>query len=124
MKLYLAAPWVLKHAMPIMAKPFTDAGHTITERWWEQEDKYPDYPSNQDNPELEDIAVSDFIGVINADALVVFNSAKSEGKAAEVGIGIACLKPVILIGARTNIFHYMPNVHPVKDTTEALAILE
>lgn len=104
--------------MPEIAAQFEAAGHTITERWWEHPDLGFDKPRNL--RELEDQAVRDFMGVVQADALVLINSEKSEGKAAETGIAISRFIPIILVGKRTNIFHFIPSVYPVKDVRAAI----
>ena len=121
MKIYLAGPWRTKAAMPTLAAQIEAAGHTITERWWEQDgSKYPTYPSNEDDEGLTDIAIDDAIGVMRADALIVINTEKSEGKAAEAGIALALNKPIMLVGTRSMIFHYLPSVYPVASLEEAL----
>ena len=134
MRIYLAGPWVDRSAMPGLARSLETAGHTITERWWEKEE-----PANvgtvqiddrylQEHPELtayfEERAIADFLGVVNADVVVVLNTSKSEGKAVEQGIAFAMMKPVILIGTPSNVFHYLPSTHKVADINAALEILK
>lgn len=111
--------------MEAIAAQFEAAGHTITERWWSRTQFLaygdPGYhkPGNWNN--LEDQAIDDYLGVVQADALVVINSEISEGKATEMGIAIALFKPIILVGQRTrNVFHYMPSVYPVKTLKAAI----
>lgn len=123
MNIYLAAPWICRHEMPAIAAQFEAAGHTITERWWEIEGA-ADYTDPKLFALFEDRAVADFMGVVNADAVVVLNLAKSEGKAVEMGVAIALFKPIILVGAPSNIFHFMPSVYPVKDVRAALRALQ
>ena len=118
MNLYLAAPWASRDTLPAIATQFEAAGHTIIERWWEHADV--DFANPRNIPELEDIATRDFMGVVQADVLVVINSALSEGKAVEMGIAIARFIPIILVGTRTNIFHFIPSVYPVRDVRAAL----
>ncbi len=126
MKIYLAAPWNTWSAMPEIAAQFEAAGHAITHRWWEHENNLTD--ADFDNPShlnsLEDCAANDFMGVINADTLIIINSSKSEGKAAEMGIAIARFIPIILVGKRTNIMHFIPSVMPVKDVRAAIKSLQ
>lgn len=124
MRVYLAAPWVDRVKASALATQIEEAGHTITHRWWDVEDTPGTYPSNVDDPYYEDCAIDDFQGVVTADVVVVLNSCKSEGKAAETGIAIALLKPVVVIGVRSHIFHYLPNVQMVESAEEALGRLE
>jgi hypothetical protein len=123
-KVYIAGPWEDRHLMPHIAEKFEAAGHVITERWWEKEDR-PGFKgiSNEPNDYLEERAIADFTGVVKAAALVLVNTRKSEGKAVEMGIALGAFKPVVLIGTRSNIFHYLPSVYPVPDVDAALELL-
>ena len=124
MKAYLAAPWTDRANMPERAARFEAAGHTVTTRWWEFEDRPgANFPSNEDDPYYEDRAYQDFIGVVQADVLVVFNTEKSEGKAVETGIATSLFKPVVLVGVRSNVFHYLPNTTVADDIDGALHVL-
>lgn len=125
MKVYLAGPWVDRAAMPELARRLEQDGHSITERWWEHEEplSFPE-ESPEYHAAMEDRAVADFIGVIKADAVVVLNSSKSEGKAVEQGVAHAQMKPVVIIGQRTNIFHYLPSTQAVPDIEGALEKLK
>jgi len=119
MHLYIAAPWATRHDMPEIVARFEAAGHTVPCRWWE----FPDVPNMQHpdyHDQLEDNAVQDYLGVIQAEALVVINSDLSEGKAVEMGMAIAHNLPVVLIGERTNLFHFIPSVVVVPDVRQAL----
>lgn len=126
MKVYLAAPWLERDRLPAYARVFEAAGHTLTERWWEHPD-VPGYPHNTteaEDKELADQAIKDFMGVLLAEAVVVINSAKSEGKAVETGVAIAANMPVIVVGQRSNIFHWMlPPEFCVDTIDEALRLL-
>lgn len=123
MRIYLAAPWVDREQCPAIAAQLEAADHTITHRWWLVEDLPGTYPSNVDDPYYTQCAVEDYIGVLRADTVVLLNSGKSEGKAVETGIAIAHFKPIIVIGTRSNLFHYLPNVHMVASADEALELL-
>jgi len=121
LKVYLAAPWTHRDFAPAWAKAFTDAGHTITLPWWE-------HPETDKPEELQNCAIDDFTAVVRADVLVLFNTqlrgSETSGKAVETGIALAHIKPIILIGERTNVFHHMPNVYKVATITEALELLD
>jgi hypothetical protein len=124
MKLYLAAPWVDRNEMPAIAALFEAQGHTITCKWWAT----PDIPEGENrDADLQACAVIDRDGVRTADVLVVFNTAKSEGKAVEQGIAINMNKPIIAIGKRgevsKNVFHYLPLYRWVDSVGSAIATL-
>lgn len=108
--------------MPEIAAQFEASGHVLTERWWEVEGS-ADYSNPKHYGMYEDRAVADFMGVVNADAVVVINHEKSEGKAVEMGFAIALFKPIILVGPPSNLFHFMPSVHQVKDVRAAIKSL-
>lgn len=122
---YLAAPWIDKGVMEERAGLFEKAGYSITHKWW-----------NYDGDELEEkdgflgtCARQDWQGVIDAEVLIVFNTAKSEGKAVEQGIALASHIPIIIIGTRgaesKNVFHYLDSCYTWVQTPEAaLAELE
>lgn len=124
-KIYLAAPWIDKDKMEEIALRFEAIDCVITHRWWNVEN----LEEVERTPKLmKQQARWDVDGVENADAVVLINSAKSEGKAVEQGIAIAKNIPIIAVGKRgehsKNVFHYLPIYHWVKNIDEALTIME
>lgn len=125
MRVYVAAPWVDREMAKDVALTFELAGHEVTERWWLHPD-VPGYPLDvtpEEHEELAEQAVRDFIGVVRAHVVVLLNTGKSEGKAVETGVAMAGNKPVVLVGDRSNIFHFLPNVFQVADVDAALELL-
>ena len=126
MKIYIAAPWISREDMFEVAKSLEDAGHEITHAWWETKDRPVDSPGY--DMFLRWCAVADVAGAVAADALFVVNSAKSEGKAVEQGIGIAQNKPIVIVGKRgehsVNVFHYLPNYHWVDNIQDGIQKLQ
>lgn len=116
--IYLAAPWVHRDAAKAAAGSLRLAGHTITEPWW-------DHPDTSDPSELARQANADYIGVINADVLMLLNLVKSEGKAVEQGIALAHTIPIVAVGARgSNIFQHLPDYTWVSSIEEAIHAVE
>lgn len=119
MKLYIAAPWANRADMPEIASAFESIGCQITTKWWEVNEG--ESPSDEF---LQQCAYSDIAGVIVADAVVVINSSKSEGKAVEQGVAIAHFKPIVIVGKRgehtSNVFHYLPNYCWVETVQDAV----
>ena len=109
-KVYIAAPWAIRGDMEEIAQKLEAKGHTITHRWWEAEN-VPE--SDRDAPFMRKMAVLDGQGVIDADVMLLINSAKSEGKAVEQGIALSYGLPIIVVGRRgeisKNVFHYLLN---------------
>lgn len=106
--IYIAAPWKDKDLMPDIASKFEADGHTISWKWWQTDD----IPEGQGREtQLREQAENDFWGVFKCETLILINSAKSEGKAVEQGIALACGIPIYAVGERgttsMNVFHYM-----------------
>lgn len=124
MRIYLAAPWLRRPEAIAAGQRFSDAGHVVTSRWFHHTSDgdpndatgitcSPDSILQQANEDIED--------VMRADALVVLNLEKSEGKAVETGIAIAMGMPVISVGPRSNIFQALG--YEVADIDAALEVL-
>lgn len=124
MKVYLAAPWVKREWVRIWAGSFEDRGIEITHKWWEMEGEF------DDAPRMRACAEKDINGVLAADVLVLYDAAKSEGKAVEQGIALAFDKPIVALGTlganSQNVFHHLDNYiwvdHPDKVWDELLKI--
>lgn len=121
---YVAAPWVEKDLMPDIAEKVEDSGLEITHYWWDHEDIAEE---DRLTDELCEQAELDMNGVKEADAVILINSAKSEGKAVEQGLALAYGKPIFAVGRlgehSKNVFHYLPNYYwydTLDDVLEAL----
>jgi nucleoside 2-deoxyribosyltransferase len=123
--IYVAAPWICKADAQNFATQLEQAGHDITERWWEHRE-VASYPgrSLDDLAELRKQAERDLAGIDDADLVIVLQLTKSEGKAAETGYALAQEKPILVVspnGEYGNLFHTMEGVTMVRTTKEALA---
>jgi nucleoside 2-deoxyribosyltransferase len=120
-RVYVAGPWVDRFNAANIADAVSVMGHTITHNWWAYEGEGEHTESLEF---LRKCAEMDVEAVRTADVVVVLNTYKSEGKAAEQGIAIALGKPIIVItpGEKpsSNIFHYLPNYTHVTTVKEAL----
>lgn len=121
MRVYIAAPWGCKRDAADAAHQFEAAGHTITKPWWEHRDVNEVDPDTW--AELAHQAIEDWRGVEEADVFVVLALQVSEGKSVETGLALAYGVPIILVGTRTNLFHYLPGVVVVPTVKHALAVL-
>jgi nucleoside 2-deoxyribosyltransferase len=118
--IYVAAPWIHKDAAAQFAAQCQARGYTITRKWWEYE------AGDEEVDVLQEQAIADFDAVAAADAVVVLQIAKSEGKAAETGYAIAQGIPVIAhLGGNApgNIFHHHPGVMKVHTQNEVFTAL-
>lgn len=122
MRIYLAAPWADREDMSAIAARFEAAGHTITHKWWLEETG-----EDRSVETLREQAFKDWNGVKTAQAVVLFNTKKSEGKAVEQGIALEAKIPIIAVGNMgehsQNVFHFLPFYTWVNDIDEALAAL-
>jgi len=124
MKIYVAAPWVRRPEAIVIGEQFKAAGHELTSRWFYHESDGDPMDSSglTCSPEsTREQALEDITDVMRADALVVLNLQKSEGKAVETGIAIAVGIPVISVGTRSNIFQSLGS--EVETVEEALHVL-
>lgn len=120
-RVYLAGPWVHRAIARELAAELQSAGYTITHDWWNYEGEDQDKETGE---ALRHFAQLDVDAVRTADVVVVYNSAKSEGKAAEQGMAIAWGKPIVCItpgeSPSSNIFHHLANYTHVKTLQEAM----
>jgi hypothetical protein len=100
MTFYTAGPWKDREQVREIAEKLRAAGYTVNSRWLEVEDVADDDPKREQY--LREQAINDLEDVFKADALLYVNSRKSEGKATELGVAIASLKPIVIVGGREN----------------------
>lgn len=123
MRIYIAAPWDHKAEACAAATQLEAAGHTITKKWWEHPEVAGFLRNDDDNDELAIQAVEDISGVWNANVFLLLNMAPSEGKCVETGLALAYGTPIIIIGQRSNLFHYLPGIPIVPDVATAIAYI-
>lgn len=121
--LYIAAPFQERGNMPTLASRVEGLGYGISWKWWEVEE----VGREGDQEFLETCARNDFLGVKNADLILLINSSKSEGKAVEQGVALALGKPILAVGRvgehSNNVFHRMSNYIWVGDIETAMKVL-
>lgn len=101
----------------------TALGYRITSRWLDAPSSVPATSlADQEGAagRLAIIARQDFEDIAAADAVVVFNPAEScgigrGGRHVETGYALALGKPVAIVGARGNVFHWLPEIAVVPD---------
>ena len=124
---YVAGPWAERPFVRTVIQKLNDAGWATNSRWAD-----PDNPDvAEDDPErdkrLRLQAVRDIEDVIKAHGLIYVNTGhKSEGKATELGISIATLKPIIIVGEgwRANNIFLNLNIPAYRTIEEAIVWLE
>lgn len=118
MEIYIAAPWVRKREAVAAANAVTDAGFTVISRWHDV------HGGEEDPAVMAREAQHDIDDLDAANALVLLNLEKSEGKAFETGYMFASGKPVVVVGGRSNVFHWLPEVHVVSSVAAAVELLK
>lgn len=113
MKVYIAAPYEARWCAQLMAPQLAALGCTVIASWLRQQ-----------NPESAAEAAIDLADIDEAEAIVVLNPPGFErsgtgGRHVELGYAIGRGKRVILMGAKTNVFHHLTSIVRV-ETLEAL----
>lgn len=111
---YIAGPWSHKVLLQGVHDSFRNHyGILVASTWTKQAE-------TSDPDTLRRCAKQDWVELVASDVLVLFNLAKSEGKACETGAALALGHRVILVGERAgNIFLHLPDVEQVQTMDEA-----
>lgn len=123
---YLASPWADKEQTKIYAQQFREAGLNVVSRWHDFHEDKPTDGLQYDVDVLMKEALADVEDVLACDIFVLFNTQprgqETSGKAVETGVAIAACKGIVLVGERTNVFHYLdiPQVRTVEEAIEAV----
>lgn len=121
MRVYIAAPWDCQTQARAARETLRAAGLHVVARWL---DVVPDEPYPPERLAVQ--ARQDWEDVQAADALLLLNLHVSEGKAVETGLALAWCVPVVVVGAPSNVFHYLPGrrLRLVETLAEAVAALQ
>lgn len=117
MKVYLAAPYPLREQMCNTADTLRAAGHTITSRWL-LGDELTHQAAQMD---LDDVYAADVLIAVNP---VGWETIGTGGRHAEFGYALALGKKIILVGLRSNVFHYLESVIVVDSIYDAMKELQ
>lgn len=107
------------------------SGYVVTSRWLDAAAAGPATAQADGDgaaARLAGIARQDFEDIVSADVVVVFNppeacSVGRGGRHVETGYALALGKRVVLVGARGNVFHWLPEVTLVPDWTALRELL-
>lgn len=95
MDIYVASSWRNQDEVRLMQALLKEAGHLITHDWT-KESETPGFLSSQDVH--NEYGYNDFIGVVEADAVVVLAHPEAKDTRCEMGMAIGMGKPVIVVG--------------------------
>lgn len=135
-KVYIAAPYGLRHDLLENARRLSSLGHEITSRWLNEpssNDYFVQYlharrdglipPDPTSDSKLSTIALHDYQDLQRADVFLRFgptaeHQSVGQGRFVETGMAFALGLEVVLVGPRESIFDYLPLVQ-VYETFEA-----
>jgi hypothetical protein len=118
LKVYIAAPFPLRAEAVKLMQFLEAAGHAVTSTWLRKDDM----------PDSDAAARLDLADVRRADVLVALNppgweTKGSGGRHCELGSALTLGKPIVLMGPRTNTFHYHSDVEAVASRDQVLEVL-
>ena len=108
-KVYIAAPYPERPRAARLQDRLEAEGFEITARWVRHDDTLSDADARKD---LVDIARADVLLALNAPE---WAQAGTGGRHVELGYALALGLPIVLLGARSNIFHYLADVVLLED---------
>ncbi len=119
LSIYIAAPFQLRQQAIFLMTALEQLGFTVTASWLRV----------QDMPDCDASARMDLADVDRAHVLLALNPADwgtvgTGGRHVELGYAIAKGKQVILLGARSNVFHHLATVHHITELAELQPLLE
>ena len=126
--IYLAGPFGTKIEMRQRRSALLARGFTVNARWID-EDQFTSDSKPSDVGEapsadyLRQYAEIDLADAKACDWFVVFPG-QGAGHHTELGVALALNKPIIVIGPKNNIFHYLPDVYHLDTWADFLTELE
>lgn len=112
MKIYIAAPYPCREEAVDVMRWLESQGHTVTSRWLTDSEDISDTSANQD---LEDIRDAHLLLALNSAG---WESLGSGGRHVELGYALALGKSIVLVGFRSNIFHYLHQIRVIRSVDE------
>lgn len=130
--IYLSGQFEDGLALCEVARELRDREHTVTSRWLHSAAAGPATALAGEEgaaARLAGIARQDIEDIVAADLVVVFNpleacSVGRGGRHVETGYALALGKRLIVVGARGNVFHWLPEVTVLPDWPALHALLD
>ena len=116
-RVYIAAPYELRPVAMAARRAFVLAGVEVVARWLDAQAQDSDLEARKD---LEDITADDTLVALNPSEWARLGTG---GRHVELGFALALQKRIVLVGARTNVFHQHSDIHCVADIHGALAVV-
>lgn len=109
---YIAAPYSERELAIATMRRLEVQGVEVTSRWLKVLDTLSDEHAQND---LDDVARAAVLVALNPEG---WGEKGTGGRHIEFGYALALGKPILLVGARTNIFHYLRGVNVIDDTED------
>lgn len=127
MNIYLAGRYGRREEIVGYIADLGGAGHTCSSRWLFQETDSTKRAVTDE--QRQEWAVMEMEDIAKSDAMILFteepdvNGAGRGGRHFESGAAVAMNKPLVLVGPRENLFHWLPNIPQCETIEEALQAL-
>lgn len=108
MRIYIAAPYPERKRAVEVGRQLEQMGHQVTSRWLTIFDQEGHYGAMMD---LEDIIACDVLLALNAEE---WRNKGSGGRHIEFGYALALGRSLVILGARTSIFHHLHGVRCIE----------
>ena len=131
-KIYLSGQFEDGLALSDVRRELMSAGYAVTSSWLDSAASAPETSRAADADaavRLAAIARQDMQDIVAADVVVVFNPPEAchvgrGGRHVETGYALALGKRVVVVGARGNVFHWLPEVTVLADWSELSVLLD
>lgn len=128
LKIYLAAKYSRNAEMRMFRDHIEGIhGHRVICRWIEGNHQLTDI---KNDPEYTRFAREDFQDLSNSDVVLWFSEPEKiegrnrGGRHVEFGIALAYGIPIIVIGRKENVFHWLPEVRHVAELSDAMNLIK
>jgi nucleoside 2-deoxyribosyltransferase len=112
MRAYIAAPYPERDQAIRIMRMLELQGIEVTSTWLRSPDTLSDEHARVD---LADVARADVLVALNPES---WNERGTGGRHVEFGYALALGKPIVLVGERSNIFHYLDIVKRIDDSED------
>lgn len=107
MRIYIAAPFIMKETCRVYERVLREAGHIMTSRWHGLDGENLKDGDEWARKDIADVAAADALLAVNP---IEWMNAGTGGRHVEFGAALMLGKKIVIIGVRSNIFHHMSDV--------------
>ena len=125
MKVYLAARYTRKDEIAQYVKLFEAVGIKVTSTWMTEPHGGQVQLADVRDDQLREYALRDLEEIKAANIFILFSESdqtanRRGGRHVEHGYALALGKPILVVGPRENIFHYLDNVEHYETIDEVI----